>query len=160
MGMYCTIVGTVTFKKKEEFEAFLKRMIDGGWYDKEKDCWIAEGGEEASDCDMVDDDNLSIEFPNWNMNNIHRLVSFLETMDWDGELRGVTDDGFFEGWVTRPKQEDYTVDLQEWAKEYGMQLPYDEDIEDYETEFRCEVMESFLENPFPLKVSQKYVLED
>lgn len=160
MGMYCTIVGTVTFKKKEEFEAFLKRMIDGGWYDKEKDCWIAEGGEEASDCDMVDDDNLSIEFPNWTMNKIHRLVNTLQTMDWDGELRGVTDDGCFEGWVTRPKQEDYTVNLEEWAKEYGLMLPYDEDIEDYETDFRCEVMESFLENPFPLKVSQKYVLED
>lgn len=160
MGMYCTIVGTVTFKKKEEFEAFLKRMIDGGWYDQEKDCWIAEGGEEASDCDMVDDDNLSIEFPNWNMSNIHRLVNLLETMDWDGELRGVTDDGCFEGWVTRPKQEDYTVDLKEWAAEHGLQLPWDADIEDYETDYRCEVMDSFLENPFPLKVSQKYVLED
>ena len=160
MGMYSTIVGTVTFKKKEEFEAFFKKMIEGGWYDKEKDCWIAEGGEEASDCDMVDDDNLTIELPNWNMHNIHRLVNDLETMEWEGELRGVTDDGFFEGWIIKPKQDDYTVDLEQWAKEYGKDLAWDEDVEDYDTETRCEVMESFLEDPFPPRNSEKYILED
>jgi len=160
MGMYATIVGTVTFKKKEEFEAFFKRMIEGGWYDKEKDCWIAEGGEEASDCDVVDDENLTIDFPSWTMRNIHRLVGMLEKMEWEGELRGVTDDGYFEGWITKPKQEDYTVDLEDWAKEYGFRLTRDEEIEDWDTDEKYEVMESFLENPFPPRNSEKYILED
>jgi hypothetical protein len=160
MGMYCEIVGTVTFKKKEEFEAFFKRMIEGGWYDGEKDCWIAEGGEEVSDCDAVDDENLTVDFPQWNMRNIHRLVNELEKMDWEGELRGVTDDGYFEGWITRPKQKDYTVDLESWAKEYGFELTRDEEIGDWDTDQRCYVMESFLEDPFPPRNSEKYILED
>lgn len=160
MGMYCTIVGTVTFKKKKDFNAFFKKMVDGGWYDKEKDCWIAEGGEEASDCDVVDDDNKTIEFPNWTMRNIHRLVSDLENMDWEGELRGVTDDGYYEGWVTRPKQEDYTVDLEQWAKEHNYTLVWDEENEDWETDYRIDVMEKFLEDPFPPTNSQKFIMED
>jgi hypothetical protein len=160
MGMYCEINGTVTFKKKKDFNAFLKRMIEGGWYDKDKDCWIAEGGEEASDCDMVDDENLTIDFPQYTMRNIHRLVTMLEKMDWEGELRGVTDDGYFEGWVTRPKQEDHVIDLVNWAKEHGLPMVWDEENEDWLTEDRCDIMDAFLEDPFPPSNSKKFILED
>jgi hypothetical protein len=160
MGMYCEINGTVTFKKKEDFEAFFKRMIEGGWYDEEKDCWISEDGDEVSDCDVVDDENLTVDFPQWYMRNIHRLLNELEKMDWEGELRGVTDDGYFEGWITKPKQDDYSVELDAWAKEYGIELNWDDENEDWETDSRVFVMESFLENPFPPRNSEKYIMEE
>ena len=161
MGQYSTYSGKITFKTKEAFDSFYKGLVENHWYNEEKNLFKADepfdlnefGGE-------INKEALSFTFPEYNINNYHRILHLIEANSWSGEIRWVTDDGCFEGGIEYPDGKGQYISLEEWAQEHGFDLEYDDEIEDYDTELRCDVMDAFLANPFPPSNSVKFITKD
>jgi hypothetical protein len=163
MGQYSHWKGDIKFKTKKDFDTFLNKIIENGWYLKDKDIWNDDGAgyfDENNDCDFVDDDNLTITLPDLSINNFARVINLLEANTWEGQVVGVTDDGDYAGWVVKPDMSEDSFDLEEWAKHNGHELAWDEDNEDFLTDDRISVMEEFLENPYPPANSTKFISND
>lgn len=164
---YSTWKGSIKFKKKDHFEKFLAVMINSGRYSMKHNSWMSDGDEpiniggyEEKEEEVLDPKNLTVNLPNYPIDNFHRLLNDLEKNTWEGQLVGATDDGCFEGWVQTPDGEEVHFDLEDWAKEHGHSLEWDEDNEDWLTEDRIDVMEAFLDNPYPPANSKKFIGND
>jgi hypothetical protein len=168
MGRYVEYDGVIDFKTKKAFDAFLKLMIDNDWYDKKKDSWKSEGGilndeiepEDQVPVVMEGDGVYAIILPSRQIYAFDRLLNGLEMGTWEGEIRGVSDDQGFDGFIIHPDKEEEYFDLEEWAKENNLSLEWDEDSEDWLTEDRCDVMEAFIENPKRPTNSMRFILTE
>ena len=163
MGAYWNFKGTVTFKDQESFDAFLKIMIEKDWYAPENDAWVTDDGRERrhegdEDTHYVNYDTLTITLPDTLINNFYVLMDALPKNKWTGVVRGASDDGGLSGCEYFPDGKYESYDLEEWAKEHGFSLEWDEENEDYLTEDRWDVIDGFLENPNPPKNSKKFIV--
>lgn len=165
MGSYSSFDGVIDFKTTEAFESFLAKMIHQKWYDPKSDSWIGDGGPIDADTDPKDkvpvilygEGVQSIILPNYPIDNFHRLINQLESGSWEGEIRGTSDDGAFEGYIIHPDAPEEYFNLEDWAKENNLSLEWDEDSEDWLTEDRCDVMDAFIENPHPPTNSMNFI---
>lgn len=167
MGQYVCYDGTIEFKKKKDYKKFVKEITENGWYNPELDSWSCDDGwiNEGLEPDdivpvLVEGDGIYLVIlPNYSINNFHRVFNCLIPNTWEGEIRGTSDDGDLVGYILRPDGEEEGYCLETWAKEHNKTLTRDEDNEDWLCEDRHDVMESFIENPFPPKNSTKFIMD-
>ena len=164
MGMYSMWKGDIKFKNEIQLDKFLREIDCLGWYNMAKDFWIWDGLDEEYEDDLnreyfLNEEELTLSLPNNSIRNFHRVVNLLVSYKWEGMLVGVSDDGCFEGWVYTPEGET-TYDLEDWAKQKGMLLERDHNIDDYDTEQRVDVMDSFLDDPIIVPNSKRFIMED
>ena len=152
MGQYSAYKGTVKFKNQESFECFLGKITKLKWYSPENDSWISDGYL-VEEIDVVDKIERTITLPEIKINNFHRVINLLEKDTWEGMITGTSDDGCFEGWVIYPDGKEECYDLEDWAKKNNLPLEWDEE------EDRYEVMESFMEDPYPPSNAKKFIID-
>lgn len=174
MSFYSYLEGYIEFEKKEDFEKVAKAIIEGGWYDPEKNAMYYEGDEEveseAYDLEgnevdkLIDPDKLSIAIPCSNYRNLDRVFSehlCCENIPkFKGEIKGDSDDGCNDVWVYRDG-EYFSYDIVEYAKVRGMEVPEeDENDNSCYWDARHDVVEAFYKEPVPKANSQKFIEED
>lgn len=167
--MYVNFDGVIDFKTKEAFDKFVKSATDKGLYDPDTDSWVNDNGPIRPEADdpndvpptlLAGDGIYAVILPDYPIDGMSGLIAELEDGTWEGELRGTTDDGEFEGYIVTPDGKWETIDLEAWAKEHGHKLTRTEDDEDWVTDERIDVMESFIENPHPPKNSTKFMVNE
>jgi hypothetical protein len=157
MGQYSTYKGEVKFKTQKSFEKFLDNITKLEWYSPENDSWISDG--DLVDSDVVDKIKRTITLPDVQIDNFHRVISLFKKGTWEGMITGTSDDGCFEGWVIYPNGKEECYDLEDWAKKNNLPLEWDEEVEDWSTDDKYEVMESFMEDPYPPSNAKKFILK-
>jgi len=144
MSMYCTISGSISYEKQEDFDKALSLLQVGGWL---KDGFILdEMGTRISEEADVDISGRAIRIPLFHYRN---LGGFLDKLfvGGKGEVIWTSTDGCFDGgFIIDGKEISY--DLTKWAKENMPEEdadPPDENDFDSYCEWQQEVEQTFFE---------------
>ena len=160
MSFYSEHEGEIRFKKKEDYEACKKYLLDAEW--ATEDAWLDEMGGVMSESPFTDK-LLTIEFYGVTQRNIHRFFGWFEEQkyDWEGLVVGASTDGCFEGWITTPDGQEIHDDLDEWAVQKGFDQTRPHHDDDSFLEWQYNVIEEYLSNPYiEPENSVKFITED
>lgn len=137
MSFYATIHGEIAYEKREDFEAAVKILDEGGWIKDGK--FIDECGEVISGKDIHEESRV-INIPYFCHRNLSRVLNEL-FIGGKGEVIWTSTDGCFDGGVIRNGIEEYH-DLRKWAADNNDTLNVEsvpEDSEDFDA--LCDYMQ-------------------
>jgi hypothetical protein len=156
MSFYSENTGTVTFKKKEEYEEFKTLLKSGYWADDYN--WLDEGGSNLCEDSPFNDKELTVEFMGVTQRNIHRAISHLKKYNWEGQIVGASNDGCFDGWIIQPREPEIHINLEDWARFRNLGSAPDDDGDKLHWEY--EVIGQFQEDPsYEIPESIKFIRE-
>ena len=156
MGQYIGVKGKITFESKKDFDAFFKKLSDGGWYDAKKKSFDSESG----DCGgKVNKRTKTIDFGEGTHHNIHRILDDLQDISYKGTIICDTNDGEFSMWM-HTDGEYIFWDMNDYAMAKGIKKVEDDDEDGMDWDAYNDLLESFENDPHVKSNAVKFIEEE